>query len=651
MNGKIPEIMAGPDAPAPDNASYRNLVEKLPIGVFRISSTGHIIYINPHMASLVTDTPSKTAGTGEALHLFFTPLVSTTGESADFIRTISKGGTVKDFEYGFVRHDGRQLWLCLNAYVSDRCKDGSLVIEGIATDITRLKQTEQQLEKGRREFRLIADNTLDVIWQMDLDLKFIYMNSAVNAFLGYTPEQILGRRLPELCSDEEMQKMSAIILYEIENRQAHTGVLFETSLLHKDGHTVPVEILGKLLFNDEGDIIGLQGTTRDIRERKELEKQLHQAQKMEAIGRLAGGVAHDFNNLLSVVLGYAELVLDNHPPHSIDHEPLLEIHSAADRARNLTRQLLAFSRKQVLEIRDVDINQVISGFEKLLRRVIGEDIRFRFLPSQEPLIVKADISQIEQVLMNLAINARDAMPEGGALTIVSEWGEHDIKDESMPSGTTASGFACIKMVDTGTGMDNATLSRIFEPFYTTKNKDQGTGLGLATTYGIVSQHGGHIDVQSMPGKGTQFTIYLPISDTPALAAAPTEVQVSPRPGSATIMVVEDDRAVRKLICNILSEGGYRIIESRSAVEAIELARNHQTTIDLILTDVIMPGMTGLAVYQSIAALRPDIKALYMSGYTDNVIAKHGLLSDDVQFLQKPFSRRVLLTKVQQVLRH
>jgi signal transduction histidine kinase/DNA-binding response OmpR family regulator len=383
--------------------------------------------------------------------------------------------------------------------------------------------------------------------------------------------------------------------------------------------------------------------------RSNLEAQLFQAQKMEAVGRLAGGVAHDFNNLLSVILGYAEIVVEDLSGDHPHRDSLKEIYNAAVRAKNVTRQLLAFSRKQVLEMEMIDINTLVSGFEKLLRRIIGEDIDLVLSLAPAAGYVKADMSQLEQVIMNLAINARDAMPEGGTLTIETAVVDLDEVYTFNRPDVSPGTYAMIAVSDTGIGMDRDTLSRLFEPFFTTKDKDRGTGLGLATTYGIVKQHGGSIWVYSEPGQGSVFRIYLPLSAMEAEVPASKRERLQTLGGTATILVVEDDLAVRKLTCNILAGKGYRVIAAESAQDAVTLAEKYRDPIHLLVTDVIMPGLKGPEVLRRIAQFHPAARVLYMSGYTADMITRQGVLNEGLQFIQKPFTISALLEKVAHVL--
>jgi two-component system, cell cycle sensor histidine kinase and response regulator CckA len=435
-----------------------------------------------------------------------------------------------------------------------------------------------------------------------------------------------------------------------------TKFLYTANFKKKDGTIFPGEVNVYYLHNDEGTLTGFIGLIRDITERKrsdkiqkDLEAQLHQAQKMEAIGRLASSVAHDFNNLLSIILGYEEIVLEALGKDHLYHEPLEQVYQAGIRAKDLTRQLLAFSRKQVLEMKTEDVNIVVTGFEKLLRRLIGEDIQLILALNPEPLIVMADTAQLEQVLMNLAVNSRDAMPDGGTLTIETAVVQLDDTYTDKKTDVSPGIYAMIGVSDTGCGMDKETLDHLYEPFFTTKAIDKGTGLGLATSYGIVKQHGGNIYVYSEPGEGTVFKIYLPLyTQKGEVQALPAKSQ-TPITGSATVLIMEDEPSVRKLAVRILADHGYTVIESDDAADAINKAKAHDGPIHLVLTDVVMPGMKGPEAYVNISIHHPEAKVLYMSGYTDNIISSSGVPKKGIQIIQKPFTVNGLLEKCHQVL--
>ena len=388
----------------------------------------------------------------------------------------------------------------------------------------------------------------------------------------------------------------------------------------------------------------------ELRQRKRLELHVHLLQKFEAIGRLAGGVAHDFNNLLGVILGQTEMLLECSRDEGITHG-LEMIQQAGERGASLTRQLLAFGRRQVLETKVLDLNTVLTNLENLLRRVIGEDIELEFRTEAKRHTVDADPSQLEQVFMNLAINARDAMPAGGKLTIATE--NLDLDEAYMDRRVTVKPGHYVQIIvsDTGCGMDEQTQSRIFEPFFTTKEQSKGTGLGLAMVYGIVKQSGGFIWVYSEPGHGTAFKINIPVVEAAAEAAQPIERSGSLPRGSETILVVDDDASLREVTCEILRGGGYTVIEAESPARALQVAESHSSVIDFLLTDVIMPKMNGRELATRLVQARPAMKVLYVSGYADGVVqdGPHGPLEEGLAFLQKPYTRKQMMLKIREIL--
>jgi nitrogen-specific signal transduction histidine kinase len=394
---------------------------------------------------------------------------------------------------------------------------------------------------------------------------------------------------------------------------------------------------------------------RDITERKRaeeematLQEQLRQSQKMEAIGRLAGGIAHDFNNLLTVIKGYSQLSL----PELKEGDPLKgnieEIKRAADRAANLTRQLLAFSRRQVMEMKVIDLNTILQDLHKMLLRVIGEDIELATVLAEDLGRAKTDPSQIEQVIINLAVNARDAMPNGGKLTIETANIELDEIYARNHIAVTPGRYVMFAVSDTGVGMTPEVRERVFEPFFTTKEKGKGTGLGLSTVYGIVKQSEGNIWVYSEPGKGTTFKIYLPRADEPLEELKKVEIKEIPH-GSETILVVEDEEEVRKLTVAVLKKYGYTVLEAPQGLDAFLICEEHKGLIHLLVTDVVMPKMSGRELADRVATIRPEIKVLYMSGYTDNTISHHGILEEGIDYIQKPFTVEGMARKIREVL--
>jgi nitrogen-specific signal transduction histidine kinase/ActR/RegA family two-component response regulator len=393
----------------------------------------------------------------------------------------------------------------------------------------------------------------------------------------------------------------------------------------------------------------MEGIIVDITERRLLENQLQQARRMEAVGRLAGGIAHDFNNLLTIVKGYVELALNRCAGQPELHGNIQHISDASERAVALVRQLLAFSRKQVLKPKLLDLNTIVLNLEKLLRRLMSENIEMRTQVGKNIGAVKADPSQIEQVILNLIVNARDAMPEGGKLLV--ETGNVELDSTFAPDQAVVPGiYVMLSVTDTGVGMSADTLAHIFEPFYTTKESNRGTGLGLSTVYGIVKQSGGHVSVYSEPGKGTTFKVYLPqVQDSLHLTPVAEAPDSTSSKGHETILLVEDEPAVRELTCMVLSERGYSVIEAQNAGDAVRLAKKHGAQIHLLLTDVVMPGMSGHDLAKRLTAQHPNLRVLYMSGYTYNIFAENEALEGGLSFLQKPFTPKALAQRVREAL--
>jgi len=530
--------------------------------------------------------------------------------------------------------------------------ENALMVDSLKTSITKRKRTEEALRESEARFRSLYENATVGIYRTTPDGRILMANPAAVQMLGYdTFDELAQRNLEQKGIDLSPRS-------EFRSRVERDGTIsgLESSWIKKDGSIIFVRESAKAVRDEQGQILYYDGIFEDITERKqaeaaqaELEEQLRQSQKLESIGRLAGGIAHDFNNLLVPIIGYTDLGQKQLSPDSELYDFLQKIGRAAERAAGLTRQILAFSRRQMLEMRLLDLNDIIADFHEMLRRLIGEDIELQILPASTPCQIKADRAQIEQILLNLSVNARDAMPTGGKITI--ETGNvilDDVYVQKYPE-IQPGAYVMLAFSDTGHGMDTETQKQIFEPFFTTKEQGKGTGLGLATVFGIVKQHQGNIWVYSEPGRGTTFKIYLPQSEETAQTDKAAISEPMSAYGTETVLVVEDDPTVRKLACKTLESYGYIVLEADSPDKSLHLATTYEGTIHLLLTDVIMPNMNGRELYEKLSIVRPDLKVLYMSGYTDNVITHHGVLDEGVDFIQKPFNTRGLAQKIRRVL--
>jgi PAS domain S-box-containing protein len=510
------------------------------------------------------------------------------------------------------------------------------------------KRSDDALLASESRFRRLFDSGIIGIIIADLGGAIVDANDAFLQMVGYSRAELergevrWDRMTPPEWQAETVKRTTLV-------RTTGRSGLGEKEYVRKDGSRVPVLVAGASL--DDHTTVGIvSDLTLQRRTEAALQKtegQLRQAQKMEAVGLLAGGIAHDFNNMLSVILSYSRLAMDEMKDNDPVRGDLLEIEGAGQRAAGLTRQLLAFSRQQLLQPRIVELNEIIHGVSKMLDRVIGEDIELSTVLGATTSRVKVDPGQIEQMLMNLMVNARDAMPRGGKITLETNNVELDETYAREHLGIVAGSYVMLGVTDTGMGMDEATQARIFEPFFTTKEKGRGTGLGLATVFGIVKQSGGAIWVYSELGKGTTFKVYLPRSEaTGDLLASPASPAVAKR-GSETVLLVEDDSSLRTLARNILQRNGYQVLEATSGGDALLICEQHTGPIDLLLTDVVMPRMNGPQLAERLTKLRPSMRVLYMSGYTDDSVIRHGVLAADMAFVQKPLLPDVLLSKVRE----
>lgn len=515
-----------------------------------------------------------------------------------------------------------------------------------ARDITEPMPAEESLRCREEYYRALIENITDLITVVAADGTILYESTSLERIMGYSPDEVIGKNNFDFLHPDDVPSLLARFTKGIGNPSAVEP--FKARIRHKNGSWRIVEGVGKNLLDDPA-VGGIVFTSRDITERKRLEEQFLQSQKMETIGRLAGGVAHDLNNILTVILSYAGFVRDALPADSPIKEDIAEVLTASKRATSLIRQILAFSRRQVIRPQVINLNVLILEMDKMLRRLIGEDVRFVTIPGPDLGCVRVDPGQMEQVIANLAVNARDAMPSGGKLLI--ETANVTIGQEIMDRHMDAlpGNHVMLAVSDTGIGMTEEVKSHLFEPFFTTKGPGKGSGLGLATVYGIVRQHKGAIWAYSEPGRGTTFKIYLPrCEDLPG--ALPLELSAQPSlGGTETVLVVEDEVSVRKATERTLKRLGYTILQAQCGEDALLAAEGHTGEIHLLLTDIVMPGMNGRELARRISARRPGIKVIFMSGYTDTVIKNNGTLPNGMEFLQKPFSADTLAAKVRKTL--
>ncbi len=508
----------------------------------------------------------------------------------------------------------------------------------------RVRERTEELADANQRLKAVIDASPLAIFRMDLDGTVKSWNRAAEQMFGWKEDEVLDRPLPTI--PDEAQHDFHDLLSGASRGEVLTGL--ETRRRRKDGKIIDIRLWTAPVRHPSGEIRGKIAIAADFTDHKRLEEQFSHAQRMEAIGRLAGGVAHDFNNVITVVSGYGHMLHDAVRHDSALRDSAEEILKAADRATALAQQLLAFSRKQVIQPKIIDLNALVRDVQRMLARVIGEDVELKTLLREDVGTVRADAGQIEQVLMNLAVNARDAMPSGGKLTIETANLYLDEGYARTHAGVAPGPYVMLAVSDTGTGMDPETKPHVFEPFFTTKERGKGTGLGLSTVYGIVKQHGGDIWVYSEPGRGTTFKIYLPHAAAAQAAALPMEHQAPPAHGHETVLVVEDEDGVRKLIRDILEQRGYRVLEAESGEKALDIAGKNGD-LDLLLTDVVMPKMSGRDLAEALVLLFPQVRVLFLSGYTDQVVVEHGVLHPEAEFLQKPFTPDVLSRKVRQVL--
>ena len=541
-----------------------------------------------------------------------------------------------------IRRDGTEFPVLLSRGQIKNEEGRAVGTFGVSRDITERKREEEDI----RRLAAIVESSFDAIMSTTPEGIVLTWNSGAERIYGYTAAEIIGRNIGVVVPSERQDEISGVLE---KVKQGEKVEQFETTAVKKDGKVIHILLTASPIKDSAGRIVGISDIVRDISDDKRMEQMFRQAQKMEAVGRLAGGVAHDFNNLLGVIIGYTETLLDRIGHNAELRAQAEQIRKAADRAAALTRQLLAFSRQQVLEPKILNLDTVVGEVEKMLHRLIGEDIEILTLLNSSPSSVRADQGQMEQVIMNLAVNARDAMPHGGKLIL--ETSNVDVDEEYALSHRPfiAGPYVLLTVSDTGIGMDQETKSHLFEPFFTTKELGRGTGLGLATVYGVVKQSGGYIWAYSELGQGSVFKIYLPRIDQAALKIRPSSDPIRILRGTETVLLVEDEQSLRALTRDLLERSDYTVLEASSGDHALEVVQRHGGTIHLLLTDVVMPGMNGASLAANLAPLYPEMRVLFMSGYTGSFTTQIGLLGAGAKVLQKPFSRDALLRKLREVL--
>ena len=619
---------------------YRLLFEKNLAGILRTTLDGRVLECNEAFARMLGYDSSEELASLKAQAFY-----CQAGDGDAILEQLREQKFLAQQEICLRRKDGGPAWILANMNLVDaEDEGGAATIIGTSFDITERKRSREALKQSQQRFAAFMRHLPGVAFMKNREGHYVYYNEAARGLFQLDPEDFLGK------TDHEVWPVEYAERFVTNDREViRTKTLVETvdPVPHK--HAVHHWLIYRFPILDEHDEVQfIGGVGVDITERRQLEDQLRQSQKMEAIGRLAGGVAHDFNNLLTVISGYGHMIMRDLPHDDPLHSCVEEVLKAASRATSLTNQLLAFSRRQVIQPKTLDLNALVANMDRMLRRVIGEHIELETVLSPGIGSVKADAGQLEQVIMNLAVNARDAMSEGGKLSIRTS--NVDVRRSSrVPADVRPGSYVRLTVADTGKGMDAEIMIHLFEPFYTSKETGKGTGLGLSTVYGIVKQSGGEIVVESEPGRGAIFNIFLPrITDVTQRAPA-TQGERPVRAGTETILLVEDELGVRQLVREMLRRLGYQIHEANTGADALRIFAQHQNTIDLLLTDVIMPQMSGRELAERLKALRPLLKVLYISGYTDDMLAHHGVLESNVYLLQKPFAPDELAKKLREVL--
>ena len=620
---------------------FRALIEHGADAVALVAPDATLLFVSQAVERVLGYSPADLVGRSAFEHVHPDDVLRLRAVVAE---VLDRPGVPRTVEVRVQRRDGG--WCVLDAVAVNRLTEpavGAIVVN--YRDVTERRQAEEALRDSEIRYRTLVDGVRDIIFALTPEGTIVSLNPAFETITGWPRGEWLGKAFEQLVHPEDLP-LAVELLGRVVRGEPRPASQFRVGT--KGGDYRVADFAATAQRRDEA-LVGILGIGRDVTERVQLEQQLRQAQKMEAVGRLAGGVAHDFNNILTAITGFADLLAEDLPASDARRQDALEIRKAAERAAGLTRQLLAFSRQQVLQPQVLDLNALLTELEKLLRRLLGEDIAL--VTRLEPALgrVKTDPGQLEQVVMNLAVNSRDAMPRGGKLTIETANVRLDDAYAREHYPARAGPHVMLAVSDTGTGMTAEVQAHLFEPFFTTKEKGKGTGLGLATVYGIVKQSGGFVWVYSELGLGTTFKIYLPRVDEPGGVAAAAAALAPVGRGTETILLAEDEAPVRAVARQVLERHGYTVLEAPSAEAALDLVGRYSGPIHLLLTDVIMPGLSGRELAIRLAPLRPETRVIYMSGYTDDAITRHGVLEAGLVYIQKPFTPELLARKVREVL--
>jgi len=619
---------------------YGKLLETANEGVWVLDAGGSTTYLNRRMAEMLGYPPGDLLGRSILDRIDH---VACADEYQRFERC-RRDSLQGKLELCFRRRDESALWTItsINPIRDGQAESGGQL--AMVTDITERVRAEAALRESEERYRDLVENARDVIYTLSLDGRFTSINKMGQKLLGYTESEALEMNIGDVVAAEQADTVVRMLTL---TSPCEPAPPYELEILARDGKRIQLEVSTRVVHSGSA-AAAIQGIGRDITARKQLEEQLRLAQKMESIGTLAGGIAHDFNNIMTGIIGFADLGMLTIEPENPLYEILRDIKGFGERAGNLTRQLLQFARKQVLTRQHIDLNATIEEMGKLLRRVIGGRIVLRLSLADDLAAIRADVSQIEQVLVNLSINGRDAMPQGGTLVIETANVTFRNIRGSGRIGAKPGKYVRMSLSDTGTGMDRATLERAFEPFFTTKERGQGTGLGLAIVYGIVQQHGGWIDVASRPGFGTAFHVFLPAA--PPRAESAREVPVKePAGGSETVLIVEDDDFVGSLIEAILRPLGYSLLRAGDPERALELFQTNAAAIDLVMTDIVLPKLDCSEVVSAIRRRKPEQKFLFVSGHNVNALSGKELSEGSIDVISKPFTRIDLASRVREIL--